>query len=214
MQYSFPDGLTETCISTILKQALCGLQYFHDNGWLHRDVKAANLLVDEDGTVLLADFGVSSLIGNKQKGKLNDGSVASRKSFVGTPNWMAPEIVQQKESYDLKGSFSLHYCCGTSYYCNTADIWSFGITGIELSLGRAPHAFFNAATALQKTVLETSPSIDRENGANKYSKAFKEMVDLCTFFDLHSIVKLISIDRLEERSSQKVRLEGSKHLLC
>jgi serine/threonine protein kinase len=101
------------------------LIYLHVNGWLHRDVKAANLLCDDDGTVLLSDFGVSSSL--FQDGALRPSAAshemeAGRKSFVGTPCYMAPEIVQRK-AYNAK-----------------ADIWSFGITAIELSAGRAPNS--------------------------------------------------------------------------
>lgn len=49
MQYLSPDGLDEVCVATVLKQCLFGIEYFHHNGWLHRDIKAANLLVDDDG---------------------------------------------------------------------------------------------------------------------------------------------------------------------
>lgn len=83
--------------------------YLHLNGWLHRDVKAANLLVDDDGTVLLADFGVSSSLFQDASSPQLDkmvakNGVASRKSFVGTPCWMAPEVVERRE-YDSKGAF-------------------------------------------------------------------------------------------------------------
>ncbi|KAM0786334.1 hypothetical protein ACM66B_001807 [Microbotryomycetes sp. NB124-2] len=167
-KYAFPDGFDENVIATVLKQALEGLKYLHQNGWLHRDVKAANLLVDDDGTVLLADFGVSSSlfqdpaasIANKESLDRNNGLVP-RKSFVGTPCWMAPEVVKRK-AYDSK-----------------ADIWSFGITALELASGRAPNSLYPPAKVFSKTLLEEPPTLDREGGRFKYSKSMKEMIESC-----------------------------------
>ncbi|GAA6060651.1 hypothetical protein JCM10212_001207 [Sporobolomyces blumeae] len=178
-RYAFPDGFDENVIATVLQQALYGLLYLHQNGWLHRDIKAANLLVDDDGTVLLADFGVSSSLFNEAgnsssttkagggvgEGPIDDGVFAARKSFVGTPCWMAPEVVERK-SYDSK-----------------ADIWSFGITALELASGRAPNSLYPPAKALSKTILDDSPQLDREGGKYKYSKNMKEMIDACLIKD-------------------------------
>ncbi|GAA6003731.1 hypothetical protein JCM10207_003568 [Rhodosporidiobolus poonsookiae] len=166
-RYAFPDGFPEDVCATVLKQALQGVLYLHQNGWIHRDLKAANLLVDEDGTVLLADFGVSSSLfpegapRPETKEGVTAPALAPRKSFVGTPCWMAPEVVERR-AYDSK-----------------ADIWSYGITALELASGRAPNSLYPPAKALSKTILDEPPQLDREGGKHKYSKAFAEMIESC-----------------------------------
>lgn len=81
MKNGFKDGFEEIVIATILKQALEGLVYLHKNTHIHRDVKAGNLLMDDQGTVLLADFGVSSsLTENNEVRKTFVGTVSSKQS--------------------------------------------------------------------------------------------------------------------------------------
>ncbi|KAI7869516.1 hypothetical protein BDF14DRAFT_1782209 [Spinellus fusiger] len=154
MKTSFADGFEEITIATILKQTLEGIVYLHKNGHIHRDVKCGNLLMDEHGTVMLADFGVSSsLSANGDK----------RRTFVGTPCWMAPEVMEQTSSgYDYK-----------------ADIWSFGITCIELATGHAPFSKFPPLKVLMMTINKESPTLNRDTTRHKYTKVFKEMIDMC-----------------------------------
>ncbi|KAI8066264.1 kinase-like domain-containing protein [Gilbertella persicaria] len=125
-------GFEEPIVACIIKQVAQGLDYLHDNELVHRDIKSANLLIDFDtGTVKLADFGVSNhLLPSKPDLRESDSIMPkkARRSFVGTPCWMAPEILLNQD-YDTK-----------------VDMWSLGITTLELACGKPPFAEYDPIT--------------------------------------------------------------------
>ncbi|KAJ1904772.1 kinase that interacts with cdc31p [Coemansia sp. IMI 209127] len=109
-----PGPVEERYISSIMYGVLLALDYLHTSGIMHRDIKAANILVTTEGVVQLCDFGVARQVMQAS---------AKSYSFVGTPYWMAPEVIQKGQVYDFK-----------------ADIWSLGITAYEITTGVPPYA--------------------------------------------------------------------------
>uniref|UniRef100_A0A8C2JDX6 non-specific serine/threonine protein kinase n=1 Tax=Cyprinus carpio TaxID=7962 RepID=A0A8C2JDX6_CYPCA len=131
--------LTEPQIRVVCKQTLDALQYLHDSKVIHRDLKAGNILLTLDGDVKLADFGVSAK---------NTKSIQRRDSFIGTPYWMAPEVVMCETSKDRP-------------YDYKADIWSLGVTLIELAQIEPPNHEMNPMRVLLKIAKSDPPTLQQ-----------------------------------------------------
>ncbi|XP_027897328.1 serine/threonine-protein kinase TAO2-like [Xiphophorus couchianus] len=139
--------LQEVEIAAITHGALQGLAYLHSHNMIHRDVKAGNILLTEPGQVKLGDFGSASI-------------VSPANSFVGTPYWMAPEVILAMDEGQYDGK---------------VDVWSLGITGIELAERKPPLFNMNAMSALYQIAQNESPVLQ----SNHWSDSFRSFVDSC-----------------------------------
>ncbi|XP_045074205.1 serine/threonine-protein kinase 10-like [Coregonus clupeaformis] len=146
--------LTEPQIRVVCKQTLQALLYLHDNKVIHRDLKAGNILLSLNGDVKLADFGVSAK---------NTKTLQRRDSFIGTPYWMAPEVVMcetfKDRPYDYK-----------------ADIWSLGVTLIELAQIEPPNHEMNPMRVLLKIAKADPPTLMQPS---RWSPEFSDFLRKC-----------------------------------
>ncbi|XP_022080773.1 STE20-like serine/threonine-protein kinase isoform X2 [Acanthaster planci] len=147
-------GLTESQIQVVCKQMLEALDYLHSKKVIHRDLKAGNILLTMTGDIRLADFGVSAR---------NTKTKQKRDSFIGTPYWMAPEVVicetLKDNPYDYK-----------------ADIWSLGITLIELAQQEPPYHDLHPMRVLIKIPKADPPTL---LAPSRWSKNFSKFIKLC-----------------------------------
>lgn len=136
---------SEGVIAYILQKTADALHYFHTSQQIHRDLKAANILLSSNGDVFLSDFGVSASMRDSKR----------RQTFVGTPCWMAPEVLEQKAGYDYK-----------------ADIWSLGITALELAQGSAPYQNCHPLKVMKNIIEQPSPTLPKNAGWSSEFQAF------------------------------------------
>nr|XP_056715273.1 serine/threonine-protein kinase TAO3 [Euleptes europaea] len=139
--------LQEVEIAAITHGALQGLAYLHSHCKIHRDIKAGNILLTEPGQVKLADFGSASI-------------ASPANSFVGTPYWMAPEVILAMDEGQYDGK---------------VDVWSLGITCIELAERKPPLFNMNAMSALYHIAQNDSPTLQ----SNEWTTSFRGFVDYC-----------------------------------
>lgn len=146
----FPENL----VGLYMSQVLHGLLYLHEQGVIHRDIKGANILTTKEGLVKLADFGVASRT-----------TGLSESSVVGTPYWMAPEVIE------LSGATT------------ASDIWSLGCTVIELLEGKPPYHNMQPMPALFRIVNDDHPPFSQ--GASP----------VCLFWFLRHMYKTLTLSR-------------------
>ncbi|KAI7872942.1 Pkinase-domain-containing protein [Spinellus fusiger] len=139
--------LEEKYAAVITREVLLALTYLHKNRIIHRDIKAANILLTAEGDVQLCDFGVAGQVVHSLK----------RNTFVGTPYWMAPEVIKEGASYDYK-----------------ADVWSLGITVYEMVVGNPPLAHVDPMRAVILIPRSKPPRLQ-----DTYSAFIREFVDMC-----------------------------------
>uniref|UniRef100_A0A8C1BTZ1 non-specific serine/threonine protein kinase n=3 Tax=Cyprinus carpio carpio TaxID=630221 RepID=A0A8C1BTZ1_CYPCA len=152
------DRMEEPVIAYILHEALMGLQHLHINKTIHRDVKGNNILLTTEGGIKLVDFGVSAQLTNTR---------LRRNTSVGTPFWMAPEVIACEQQLD-------------STYDERCDVWSLGITAIELGDGDPPLADLHPMRALFKIPRNPPPTLHQPE---LWSNDFNDFLCKCLIKD-------------------------------
>ncbi|KAI4381391.1 hypothetical protein MLD38_007463 [Melastoma candidum] len=141
--------LEEYQIAYICREALKGLSYLHSIFKVHRDIKGGNILLTEQGEVKLGDFGVAAQLTR---------TMSKRNTFIGTPHWMAPEVIQENR-YDGK-----------------VDVWALGVSAIEMAEGLPPRASVHPMRVLFMISIEPAPMLEDKE---KWSLVFHDFIAKC-----------------------------------
>ncbi|XP_052705945.1 serine/threonine-protein kinase mig-15-like isoform X3 [Crassostrea angulata] len=151
------SSLKEEWIAYIGREMLRGLAHLHSNKVIHRDIKGQNVLLTDNAEVKLVDFGVSAQL---------DKTIGRRNTFIGTPYWMAPEVIACDENPDAT-------------YDNRSDLWSLGITAIEMAEGKPPLCDMHPMRALFLIPRNAPPRLK----SNRWSSRFSNFVETCLLKD-------------------------------
>lgn len=151
-------SLSEEWICYLCHEVLQGIGHLHANKVIHRDIKGQNILLTDNAEVKLVDFGVSAQL---------DKTLGRRRTFIGTPYWMAPEVISCEEDPG-------------STYDNRSDIWSVGITAVEMAEGKPPLHEYHPMRALFLIPRNPAPKL---KSSSKWSKTFLSFVEVCLIKD-------------------------------
>ncbi|CAL5399285.1 unnamed protein product [Camellia sinensis] len=143
------EPLEESQIAFICREALKGLSYLHSIFKVHRDIKGGNILLTEQGEVKLGDFGVAAQLTR---------TMSKRNTFIGTPHWMAPEVIQE------------------SRYDGKVDVWALGVSAIEMAEGLPPRSTVHPMRVLFMISIEPAPMLEDKE---KWSLVFHDFVAKC-----------------------------------
>ncbi|XP_073837574.1 serine/threonine-protein kinase msn isoform X3 [Musca autumnalis] len=154
------QSLKEEWIAYICREILRGLAYLHSNKVIHRDIKGQNVLLTDNAEVKLVDFGVSAQL---------DRTIGRRNTFIGTPYWMAPEVIACDENPEAT-------------YDNRSDLWSLGITALEMAESQPPLCDLHPMRALFLIPRNSPP---RLKSNRKWTKKFQSFIDTVLVKDYH-----------------------------
>ncbi|XP_074103141.1 serine/threonine-protein kinase msn isoform X7 [Cotesia typhae] len=153
------QSLKEEWIAYISREILRGLSYLHSNKVIHRDIKGQNVLLTDNAEVKLVDFGVSAQL---------DRTIGRRNTFIGTPYWMAPEVIACDENPDAT-------------YDNRSDLWSLGITALEMAESQPPLCDLHPMRALFLIPRNMPPRLK----SKKWAKKFHGFIETVLVKDYH-----------------------------
>ncbi|XP_067411997.1 misshapen-like kinase 1 isoform X2 [Emydura macquarii macquarii] len=184
------NALKEDCIAYICREILRGLAHLHAHKVIHRDIKGQNVLLTENAEVKLVDFGVSAQL---------DRTVGRRNTFIGTPYWMAPEVIACDENPDAT-------------YDYRSDIWSLGITAIEMAEGAPPLCDMHPMRALFLIPRNPPPKLK----SKKWSKKFIDFIDTClikAYMNRPPTEQLLKFPFIRDQPTERqVRIQLKDHI--